>query len=199
LTPVFSRRSRQVAAGQGIAGPRAAGPEGARREAATHALRRWRGAGRCAGRGGRCCAPTALCCSPRGRAAKLAALASRAPLGQSPRVRSTKRAARADPGAALLGAADIAPARPAPPPQGVRRRLAPRPFRPRGARPGDALARCHLPLWKPRRCSVWRRGRSLRALQRYRRRRGPLAAGAPVRSREAQRCRPAREARFVCL
>jgi len=104
--------SESTAAGRGIAGPRAEGPEGARRQAATHALRRWRGAGRCAGRGGRCFAPTTLRCSPRGRAAKLAALAARAPLGHSPRVRSTKRAARADPGAALLGAADIAPAPP---------------------------------------------------------------------------------------
>jgi len=42
-------------------------------------------------------------------AAKLAALAARAPLEQSPRVRSTMRASRADPEAALLGAAEVAP------------------------------------------------------------------------------------------
>ena len=86
--------SRQATAGRGEAGRGQAGRGGAARGD---------------GYGGRCCAPTALRCSPRGRAAKLAALATRAPLGQSPRVRGTKRAARADPEAALLGAADIAP------------------------------------------------------------------------------------------
>ena len=55
----------------------------------------------------RCTDSPALLASGSG-AAKLAALAARAPLGQSPRVGNTKRAARADPEAALLGAAEIA-------------------------------------------------------------------------------------------
>jgi len=171
--------------------------------------RGWRGpARRGAHCGGRCCAPTALRGSPRGRAAKLAALATRAPLEQSPRVRSTKRASRADPGAALLGAADIAAARRAPPP--------PSPLRP-GEPHGRPLrltpARCRIALGKRRWRSCAGVERSLRTpllcLQRCGPRgaqRGwparaqgprPCGAGMPVRSREAQSCRPARAARFV--
>jgi len=144
----------------------------------------------CARRGdncaGRCCAPTSLCCSPRGRAAKLASLASRAPLGQSPRVGSTKRAARADPEAALLGGADIAP---------------PGAARPRGgrARRVPSALGCRRPRGQRLRCADRRRPRLLRPPQRYRQRRGSPAAGVPVRRREAQECRPAREARIVLL
>jgi hypothetical protein len=148
----------------------------------------------CARRGdnyaGRCCAPTSLRCSPRGRAAKLAALASRAALGQSPRVRGTKRASRADPEAALLGAADIA---------------SPGVARPRGPQCRSAPARCRRPLGQRRWCRDARRGSSPREPRRCLQRRGdrrspecvPPASGAAVRSREAQHCRPAREARFV--
>ena len=64
---------RGVAAGSRAKGPERRAQGGAR--------------GRAAGGddGGRCFAPTSLRCSPRGRAAKLATLASRAPLRQSPR------------------------------------------------------------------------------------------------------------------
>jgi len=121
-------------------------------------------AGRGDGCGGRCCAPTSLRCSSRGRAAKLAALASRAPLGQSPRVRSTKRASRADPETALLGTAEIAPARLA---------------RPLGAWPPTAPQRCRLPLWKRGRSTRRRRPcSSPEPSHRQQRRRLP-AAGAP--------------------
>ena len=144
----------------------------------------------CARRGdnyaGRCCAPTSLRCSPRGRAAKLAALASRAPLGQSPRVRSTKRASRADPEVALLGGADIA---------------LPGAARPRGARArrDPSGLGCRRPRGQRLRCADRRRPRSLPPPQRCRQRRGSPAAGVPVRGREAQECRPARAARFVPL
>ncbi len=206
------------------------------------------------GCGGRCCAPTALRCSPRGRAAKLATLASRAALGQSPRVRSTKRAARADPEAALLGAADITPRGPAWPAGAASRppRLRPaaacresnvggvhgdvgREHRSRDGRraqhassydsprlsersspsgrcwPGGRRQRCsdrrpgrrplpelcQEPAWLQR--SGCRRRTPQRCLQRRVRRGGSPAAGVPVRSREAQQCRPARAARFVLL
>ena len=131
--------------------------------------------------GGRCFAPTALRCSPRGRAAKLAALAARAPLKQSPRVRSTKRASRADPEAALLGAADIAPKRRAP-----LRRAPP--------------SRC-LPLSKRRWRPSGRRTLFSRTPRRFLQRRGqwgelpaagapcaqPRSAGAPACARSAHR------------
>ena len=100
--------------------------------------------------GGRCFAPTALRCSPRGRAAKLAALASRAPLRQSPRVRSTRRASRADPEAALLGAADTA-------------RPGPTHGRPRRSR--RTAAPCRMPLWMRGWCSKKRPGRSSAAFR----------------------------------
>jgi hypothetical protein len=136
--------------------------------------------------GGRCFAPTALRCSPRGRAAKLAALATRAPLRQSPRVRSTKRASRADPEAALLGAADIAPKRRAP-----LRRAPP--------------SRC-LPLSMRRWRSSAKRARFSRTPRRFLQRRGrrcappapgapraqPRSAGAPACARSALRASDSR-------
>jgi len=143
--------------------------------------------------GGRCSAPTSLRGSPRGRAAKLAALATRAPLKQSPRVRSTKRASRADPEAALLGAANIAPrhARPA-------HCAAPRPAAEcrscnvDGVRTEDgAVALEH----DDGDCEGAGQGRGRGSGQRP----ACLPRARLVRSREAQERRPAREARFVPL
>jgi len=174
-----SARSRQAAAGRGLAGPGAPGRGAAGVGGATRGN----------GCGGRCCAPTALRGSLRGRAAKLATLAARAPLGQSPRVRGTKRAARADPEAALLGAADIAAC------GAAHARRAP----PGRTRPGQAPARGRLPRKQRWGSPDRRRQSSSRAPQRFEQRRGLPVAGVPVRSREAQHCRPAREARFVPL
>jgi hypothetical protein len=143
--------------------------------------------------GGRCSAPTSLRGSPRGRAAKLAALATRAPLKQSPRVRSTKRASRADPEAALLGAANIAPrhARPA-------HCAAPRPAAEcrscnvDGVRTEDgAVALEH----DDGDCEGAGQGRGRGSGQRP----ACLPRARLVRSREAQERRPARAARFVLL
>ncbi len=107
--------------------------------------RRVRVARRRSGCGGRRCAPTSLRCSPLGRAAKLAARAALAPLGQSPRVRGTKRASRTAPEAALLGAAEVAP--PRNPYAACAQRAARRaPHRTPGRRPALAAARCRLPL-----------------------------------------------------
>src|SRR5690606_38669896 len=137
-------------------------------------------------------------------------LATRAPLEQSPRVRSTKRASRADPEAALLGAADIAAARRALPPPSAPWPSA-SPSAPHGRPLRLAPARCRIALGKRRWRSCAGGKRALRTpllcLQRCgprggaacAQRPGPFAAGGPVRSREAQRCRPAREARFVLL
>ncbi len=141
--------------------------------------------------GGRCFAPTPLRCSPRGRAAKLAALATRAPLKQSPRVRGTKRASRAAPEAALLGATDIAPQRP---PRA--RHAAPRPAADcrsgnvdgaRGADGGVAFQR-HDGGCEGAGDGLCEAGRPAQASVRRAR---------LVRSREAQERRPARAARFV--
>jgi len=141
--------------------------------------------------GGRCFAPTSLRCSPRGRAAKLAALATRAPLKQSPRVRCTKRASRADPEAALLGAADIAPrhARPAhcavPWPAAECRSC-----NVDGARTEDgAVALEHDDGDCEGAGKGWGRGSGQRPAS--------LPRARLVRSREAQERRPARVARFV--
>ena len=151
------------------------------------AARRSAGAGRARRhRGGRCCAPTALALLASGRAAKLAARAAPAPLDNRRESRPT-RAARADPETALLGAADIAPPSQRLP-LGQRQRCSER--KP-GRRPLPGL--CQEPAWLQR--SGCRRRTPQRCLQGC----GPPAAGAPVRSREAQPCRPARAARFVLL
>ena len=122
-------------------------------------------------------------------AAKLATLASRAPLGQSPRVRETKRASRADPEAALLGAADIAPPRPGP--------RAWRPPMPPGAdRPANA-ARRHPPLWQRHGCPSGGRDPCARIPPRCRQRRGPSAVGAPCAQPRSAAAPAARAARIV--
>ena len=59
--------------------------------------------------GGRRCAPTALRCSHQGRAAELTALPAVAAFRQPRQVSSRSALARADPGAALLVAPEIAP------------------------------------------------------------------------------------------
>ena len=56
--------------------------------------------------GGRRCAPTALRCSGRGRAAELTTFAALTAFKQAAASQTTKRAARADPGPALLVAAE---------------------------------------------------------------------------------------------
>src|SRR5690606_12945409 len=85
--------------------------------------------------------------------------------------------ARADPEAALLGAADIAPARRRLP-LGRRRWRSRRPSRLLGH--AASLAATRTWIVHSQRCSP---------------RRGPPAGGAPVRSRGAQQRRPARAAR----
>ncbi len=115
-----SASSRQAAAGRSGLRARRARGDGARKGT------RWARFARCGShRGGRRYAPTALRSSPRGRAAELAARAALAALGQPPRVRVTKRASRADPEAAVLGAAEVAAPSEACPPRALARPTAP--------------------------------------------------------------------------
>ena len=81
----------------------------------------------------------------------------------------------------------------------------------RNAPDAPGSPRCRLPHEQRRGCSRpgrdpslqvpqgWLQGRGQRGRPERGRPVGPLGAGAPVRSREAQSCRPAREARFVPL
>ncbi len=100
---------------------------------------------------------------------------------RAPQVRSTKRASRADPEAALLGAADIGAPKAAPPARASR----PMPHSPLGPGP----PRCRVPLSQPQWCPERRRGRCPQTPQRLLQRRGPPAVSVPVRSREAQQHR----------
>ena len=125
--------------------------------------------------GGRPCRPTPLRCSRRGRAAKLASLTSFVALEQSRRVRSgSARCARADPGAALLAAPQVAHP---------------------GHRPprGNARAACRGARWC--RQSRGMRRRKTRALLRGGRCPGWATCGAA----SSAGLRAARAARFVHL
>jgi hypothetical protein len=75
--------------------------------------------GRRAYRGGRPNGPTPLRCSHQGRAAKLTSLTTFATFEQLRRVRSRSALTRADLGAALLGASQVAASAPAPRPRGA--------------------------------------------------------------------------------
>ncbi len=149
-----------------------------------------RGARRRNGCGGRRYAPTSLRCSTRGRAAKLTARASLAPFEQSPRVRWTKRAARADPESALLGAAEVAP-----PSAPLRRRAGSGPRR-RAERPAPTpRAPGRLPLEQPShraqsRCALREQTplpAKARAVGRGRACAQPRSAATPARARSARR------------
>ncbi len=108
---------------------------------------------------------------------------------RAPQVRSTKRASRAAPEAALLGAADTGPLGATP----SAALPCPRP----GAPLRTAPPRCHLPRWRRRWCLQRRRRRSSHEPPLRLQRRRPAAAGAPCAQPRSAAAPAARAARIV--